>query len=61
MNLKKMKKYYSKNVSENSIVHLIIGMGIGFLLTYPMAGPHPVRWGLAFITVGLVWHLKAGK
>lgn len=60
MDLKKMKKYYSKHVSENSIVHLIMGLGLGFLLTYPMAGPHPVRWGIAFLAVGLAWHLKVG-
>lgn len=60
MNFKKMEKYYSKHVWENSLAHLLIGIGFGFLLTYPMAATHPVRWGVAFLLVGLVWHLKAG-
>lgn len=55
----KSRKYFARRVWENSAAHVLIGMGIGFLLTYPLVGVHPVRWGAAFLLAGLLWHLKA--
>ncbi len=56
---KKVKKYFASHPEENGLTHLVLGMGIGFLLTYPLAASHPVRWGVAFLVVGIVMHLKA--
>lgn len=61
LSFKRMEKYYGKHVWENSLAHLILGLGFGILLTYPVVGTHPVRWGAAFLIVGLIWHIKAGK
>lgn len=33
---------------------LIIGIGVGALLTYPFFGTHPVKWGLALIGIGIL-------
>lgn len=51
-------KYFSKNPDQNAFVHLLGGVGIGFLLAYPVVGEHPIRWGLLFLLmalVGLIW------
>ncbi|OGG24351.1 hypothetical protein A3A79_04165 [Candidatus Gottesmanbacteria bacterium RIFCSPLOWO2_01_FULL_43_11b] len=56
---KRMLKYFSKNPSFSSWVHFLGGVGVGFILTYPLAGSHPVRWGVAFITVSILGHLWA--
>ncbi|MCL4359808.1 hypothetical protein M1555_00940 [Patescibacteria group bacterium] len=53
---KRAVTYMGKNVAFNSLTHLIGGIGIGMLLTYPLAGAHPVRWGLVFIAVALAGH-----
>jgi hypothetical protein len=58
--LKKVEKYYSKHPQINAGVHVVVGLGFGVLLTHPMADPHPVRWGLALIGIGLLGHLWAG-
>jgi len=50
--LKKMEKYYSQHVWYAKIVGLVIGIGVGILITYPLAGAHPVRWGFTFLVVG---------
>jgi hypothetical protein len=47
----------TKNPTYTATIHAIIGVGIGMLLTYPLAGIHPVRWALAFVAVGLLGHL----
>jgi len=54
-----MLKYFGKRPLFNAIVHVIAGIGIGFLLTYSVAGIHPVRWGIAFIVIALLGHLQA--
>ncbi len=58
---KKVKKYFSSHPEENALTHMIIGVGLGFLLTYPLAASHPVRWGVLFLVVGAVMHFKAMK
>lgn len=58
---KKTTKYLSSHPGENALAHLLFGVGAGFLLTYPLAASHPVRWGVAFLVAGLVVHLKAMK
>lgn len=56
---KRMVKFFAKNPHFNSLVHVCAGMGIGFLLTYPVAGEHPVRWGVAFLVLAALGHLWA--
>ncbi len=51
------EKYFQKNPGFNSIIHIVIGIGIGILVTYPLIGAHPVRWGVFFLILGLVGHL----
>lgn len=55
----RMLKYFGKNPRFNSYVHFLAGIGVGFLLTYPLAGQHPVRWGILFLVVSLLGHLYA--
>lgn len=55
----KICKYFTKHPHENSMAHLFIGVGVGFLLAYPLAATHPVRWGVVFIVLGLVIHARA--
>jgi len=54
-------KYFSKYPNYNGFIHLIGGIGIGFLLTYPLVGAHPVRWGLIFIGLSIFGHWWAGR
>jgi len=56
---KRMLKYMGKRPVYNALVHGVIGIGVGFLLAYSVVGIHPVRWGVAFIVLGLLGHLKA--
>lgn len=58
---KKINKYFAKHPVENAAAHLLLGAGAGFLLTYPMAQAHPVRWGAVFIAAGLVMHWRATR
>lgn len=58
---KKMKKYFGKHVEENAAAHLLLGIGAGFLLTYPLAQQHPVRWGAVFVIAGLLVHWRATR
>ncbi|MCL4390039.1 MAG: hypothetical protein M1484_01865 [Patescibacteria group bacterium] len=54
---KKALKYFSAHPYYNSAVHLLIGIGIGILITYPLVVTHPIRWGLLFLGIGLIAHL----
>ncbi len=56
---KKIRTYFGKHVEFNAIVHLVGGMGLGILLTFPVFGLHPVRWGFAFMGWALLGHLYA--
>lgn len=55
--MKKITAYFKKFPSYNSLVHIIIGLGLGVLITYPLVGSHPVRWGLLLLVIGLAGHL----
>lgn len=54
---KKLLKYFSQHPVYNSFTHLVIGVGVGILLTYPFVGIHPLRWGLSFLALGLLGHI----
>ena len=59
-NYRNAMKYFGKYPDQNAFVHLLGGVGIGFMLTYPVAGIHPVRWGLIFLLMAVVGYLWAG-
>lgn len=52
-----MRKYMEANAMYNSLVHFLIGLGVGVLITYPYIGIHPVRVGGLLVAVGLAMHL----
>jgi hypothetical protein len=58
---KNAMKFFAKYPNQNFFISLIAGIGLGFLLTYPVAGPHPVRWGLVFLLMAAVGFWWAGQ
>lgn len=54
---KQIKQYLSQHPYFNGGIHILVGIGVGMLLTYPLAGAHPVRWGIGFIVLGILGHL----
>lgn len=59
--LKKMDNYFGKHSYFNASVHFFAGLGAGALVTYPLFGAHPVRWGITFIVISILGHLYASK
>lgn len=51
--------FMKKHPEYNAGVHAIGGVGIGILIAYPVAGIHPVRFGIAFLILSLLGHLYA--
>lgn len=58
---KKINSFFGKHVLFNSTIHFIGGVGLGILITYPLIGQHPVRWGVTLIIIALLGHLYALK
>ncbi len=50
-------KYFSVHVHYNAFVHVLAGIGWGILITYPLIGSHPVRWGVFFLVIAILGHL----
>ena len=57
MGMRKTDDYFRKHAYYNAAVHVVAGVGIGILITYPFVGTHPVRFGLVFLAAGLLGHL----
>ncbi len=57
MFIKQVDSYFKKNPYYSAVVHVVVGVGIGILMTYPVVGSHPMRWGLVFLGLGLAGHL----
>jgi F0F1-type ATP synthase assembly protein I len=53
--LKKIEKYFSKHIYLNWLAGLIVGAGIGVLITDSFINPHPVRYGIGLIAIGLLF------
>ena len=51
-------KYYGKHPCYAGFVHLIIGIGLGILISRPL-GVHPVRFGVALLIIGGLGKLYA--
>jgi hypothetical protein len=57
--IKATLRYFERHAQYNSAVNILLGIGIGALLTYPVAGSHPVRFGLVFLVLGVLGHVWA--
>ncbi len=57
--MKKATSYFKKHIAYTSLIHVIGGIGIGMLIASPVAGTHPIRWGIALLAVSLLGHLYA--
>ncbi len=55
--IKKMYRYFEKHPAYNSLTHFLIGVGFGILLMRPIFDPHPLRWGVSLLAIGLLAHL----
>lgn len=55
--LKTAFSYFKKHPAYNAIVHLSGGIGIGILITYPVVGTHPLRWGVILLMVFVLGYL----
>jgi len=56
---KASQRYFSKHVDFSGIVHICVGIGIGALITYPIAGSHPVRFSVTFLIIGILGYIWA--
>lgn len=57
--MKKAAAYFKKHPAYNSTIHAIEGIGIGILISSPVAGIHPIRWGIALLILSLLGHVYA--
>jgi F0F1-type ATP synthase assembly protein I len=48
---KQLLKYYGKHPLYAIFVNVIIGIGLGILLSRPL-GVHPLRYGIALLLIG---------
>jgi len=55
--IKYLENYFKKHPHINSATHFLIGLGAGVLMARPWFGPHPLRWGLALLGIGLAVHI----
>ena len=51
--------FLKKHPEYNAMVHGVGGLGIGILIASPVAGVHPLRWGIALLAISLLGHLYA--
>ncbi len=57
---KSARKYLGAHTQFSGLVHLLFGIGIGVILTYPIAGVHPLRFGFMFLVLGILGYVWAG-
>ena len=48
---KELKKYLSRRPLYNTLVSMLGGIGVGILITHPLVGEHPVRWGVGILAL----------
>lgn len=57
--MKKVEKYFSRHIYQNSFFHVMVGIGFGILLTHDFFDPHPLRYGVGFLLIGALGHVFA--
>ena len=57
--MKKGMTFLKKNPAYNATIHAIGGVGIGILIASPVAGVHPIRFGVAFLVISILGHAYA--
>lgn len=57
--LKKGLDFMKKHPAYNAMTHAVGGIGIGILIAHPIAGIHPIRFGVAFLIVSALGHIYA--
>ncbi len=57
--MKKAIAFMKKHPEYNATIHTIGGIGIGILIASPVAGIHPVRWGITLLIISLLGHVYA--
>ena len=56
--IQQIEKYLSKYPRYNAVIHAVGGIGFGIMIARPIAGTHPMRWGLALLSLAILAHLK---
>lgn len=56
---KKAIAYFGHHVEFNALTHLIGGIGLGIVIAAPLAYPHPLRWALILLAIGICCHIYA--
>jgi hypothetical protein len=56
---KKAIAYFGRHVEFNALTHLIGGIGLGIVIAAPLANPHPLRWALILLAIGIFCHIYA--
>jgi len=54
----KLLKYYGKHPLYAIFVNLVIGIGLGILISRPL-GVHPLRYGISLVVIGGLGKLYA--
>lgn len=49
----------NKYPAYNATIHALGGIGIGILIASPIAGTHPVRFGVTFLVLSILGHIYA--
>lgn len=55
--MKKVMAFAKKHPAYIASIHALGGIGIGILVASPIAGIHPVRWGIAFLVLSMLGHV----
>ncbi len=55
--MKKVMTFAKKHPAYIGTIHALGGIGIGILIASPIAGIHPVRWGIAFLGLSILGHV----
>ena len=57
MLLKKTFSYFVQHPELNALAHFLIGLGLGVLLGPWVFDPHPIRWAVGLISLGVLIHI----
>lgn len=57
--MKNIERFFTKNVYYNALSNLVLGLGIGALITNSIINPHPLRYGLVIVLIALLLYAYA--